>query len=126
MQNSASCATFWAFYCSAVDMTSGQYTYGQQIPYVAKHTVTADLKASWKGYLLNPRWVMKSGRTDGNGSLADWNNWDMSLSKRFMFKKVCSFSITLAAKNLLDARYELVSGYPMPGRSLIAGLELDF
>ena len=111
---------------SAVDRTSGQYTYGQQIPYVAKHTVTADLKASWKGYVLNPRWVMKSGRTDGNGSLADWNNLDMSLSKRFMFKKVCSLSITLAAKNLLDARYELVSGYPMPGRSFIAGLELDF
>ena len=111
---------------SALDRTSGQYTYGQQIPYVAKHTVTADLKASWKGYVLNPRWVMKSGRTDGNGSLADWNNLDMSLSKRFMFKKVCSLSITLAAKNLLDARYELVSGYPMPGRSFIAGLELDF
>ena len=113
-------------YLSAVDKTPDSYSYGQQIPYIAKNTVTADLKAAWKGYTLNPRWIFKTGRTDSIGSLADWNTLDLKIYKRFPFKKSVSLNITLSAKNLLNCRYELVSGYPMPGRSFIGGIEFAF
>ena len=113
-------------YQSAVDRTPDSYSYGQQIPYIAKHTVTASVKASWKGYELNPRWVLKSGRNDATGNLADWNTLDLTLSKTFKLRGPLSLGINIAAKNLLDCRYELVSGYPMPGRSFIGGVEVRF
>ena len=113
-------------YQSAVDVTPDSYSYGQQIAYLAKHTVTADLKAGWKGYVLNPRWVLKSGRSDSYGELANWNTLDISLSKCFEIKKSLSISVCLSAKNLLDNEYELVSGYPMPGRSVMGGIQLGF
>ena len=113
-------------YQSAVDRTPDSYSYGQQIPYIAKHTVTASVKASWKGYELNPRWVLKSGRNDATGNLADWNTLDVTISKTFKLRGPLSLGINIAAKNLLDCRYELVSGYPMPGRSFIGGVEMKF
>ena len=113
-------------YQSAVDRTPDSYSFGQQIPYLAKHTVTADLKASWKGYQLNPRWVLKTGRSDSAGSLADWNTLDVNISKTFTFGKSLSLRVNLSAKNILNCRYELVSGYPMPARSLVGGLGLTF
>ena len=113
-------------YQSAADRTPDSYSYGQQIPYIAKHTVTASVKASWKGYELNPRWVLKSGRNDATGNLADWNTLDLTLSKTFRLRGPLSLGINIAAKNLLDCRYELVSGYPMPGRSFIGGITIAF
>ena len=113
-------------YQSAVDKTPDSYSFGQQIAYIAKHTVTADVKVAWKGYTLNPRWVWKAGRTDSAGSLADWNALDVVLSKRFSILTSMSIEVHLAAKNLLNSGYELVSGYPMPGRSVIGGCSLVF
>ena len=113
-------------YQSAVDVTPDSYSYGQQIAYIAKHTVTADLKAGWKGYVLNPRWVLKSGRSDSYGALANWNTLDVSLSKCFVIRKSLSVSVYLSAKNLFNNDYELVSGYPMPGRSFIGGIQFGF
>ena len=112
-------------YQSAVDITPDSYSYGQQLAYLAKHTVTADLKTSWKGFSLNPRWVLKTGRTDSAGTLADWNTLDLTATKKFSLKK-SSLTLNLTAKNLLNSSYELVSGYPMPPRSLVGGIELGF
>lgn len=111
---------------SAIDRTPDSYSFGQQIPYIAKHTTIADLKAAWRGYTLNPRWILKSGRSDGAGSLADWNTLDISLWKTFIFRSSYSLGINLSAKNLMDTSYELVSSYPMPGRSFIAAIEFRF
>ena len=113
-------------YQSALDRTPDSYTYGQQIAYIARHTFTADMKAEWKGYVLNPRWVWKTGRTDSSGSLADWNTLDLTISKTFSLKGSTSIGLNLTARNLLNCRYELVSGYPMPGRSIMGGISLAF
>ena len=113
-------------YQSAVDVTPDSYSYGQQIAYLAKHTVTADLKAGWKGYVLNPRWILKSGRSDSYGALANWNTLDITLSKCFEIKKSLSLNVYISAMNLFDNEYELVSGYPMPGRRLLGGIQFGF
>ena len=113
-------------YQSTVDKTPDSYTFDQQIAYIARHSVTADASVSWKGYAFNPRFMMKAGRTDSAGSLADWNTLDLNLSKTFSFGRSCNLTVNVAAKNILDSRYELVSGYPMPGRSFIGGIGFTF
>jgi outer membrane cobalamin receptor len=68
---------------------------------------------------------LKTGRTDSAGTLADWNTLDVTAEKEFTLKKA-RLTINLSAKNLLNCSYELVSGYPMPGRSLTGGIEFGF
>ena len=108
---------------SAVDMTPDSYTFGRQIPYVARHSVVLDATVAWNGLEFNPRWSMKAGRTDSAGALADWNTLDLNLDRPFRIRNVGVITVRLAARNILDSHYELVSGYPMPGRSFMAGLE---
>lgn len=111
---------------SAVDKTSDSYTYGQQIPYIAKHTLLLNAIASWKGWTLTPVWQFRSGRTDGSGMLDDWNTLDLTFSKELKLPKTGPLSFKFSVRNLMDCRYEVSSGYPMPGRSFIGGFEYKF
>lgn len=111
---------------SAVDKTPDSYTYGQQIPYIARHIVTMSVNLVWKGWNLNPMWQMRAGRTDGTGELPDWNTLDVTFTKSVNVRNIGSLYLKLSAKNLLDCRYETVSGYPMPGRNFLCGIELKF
>lgn len=115
----------WAFQ-SALDMTTDSHTYGEQIPYIARHTVILDASASWRGWSLIPLWQLRSGRTDGTGDLPDWNTLDVSLSRMFKVGKSGTLVASIMSKNILDKRYEVVSGYPMPGRSIMCGIEFKF
>ena len=109
-----------------MDKTPDSYTYGQQIPYIARHTVVLTGSVQWKGWGLNPVWNMRAGRTDGTGELPDWNTLDVNMSKSFNIADAGSLSIWFSARNLLDCRYETVSGYPMPGRSFMGGIGFKF
>ena len=111
---------------SAVDKTSDSYTYGQQIPYIAKHTLLLNAIASWKGWTLTPVWQFRSGRTDGSGMLDDWNTLDLTFSKELKLPKTGPLSFKFSVRNLMDCRYEVSGGYPMPGRSFIGGFEYKF
>lgn len=111
---------------SAVDKTSDSYTYGQQIPYIAKHTLLLNAVASWKGWALTPVWQFRSGRSDGSGMLDDWNTLDLTFSKELKLPKTGPLSFKFSVRNLMDCRYEVSSGYPMTGRSFIGGVEYRF
>jgi outer membrane cobalamin receptor len=111
---------------SAIDITPDSYTYGQQIPYIARHVVALCGGVSWKGWMLEPTWQMRAGRTDASGELPDWNTMDLTLSKTFNIKNAGRMTLTAAARNIADCRYETVSGYPMPGRNFILGVEFKF
>lgn len=110
----------------AVDITPDAYTYGQQLPFVARHSLVVKGAASWKGWRISPVWQLRSCRSDSAGPLPDWNTLDISFDKSFVLGKAGALSARIALRNVLDERYELVSGYPMPGRSLTAGLEYKF
>jgi outer membrane receptor protein involved in Fe transport len=111
---------------SAVDKTSDSYTYGQQIPYIAKHTLLLNAIASWKGWTLMPVWQFSSGRTDGSGMLDDWNTLDLTFSKELKLPKTGPLTFRFSVRNVTDCRYEVSSGYPMPGRSFLVGVEYKF
>ena len=127
-QNSGWRCTFDAKYTllSATDRTPDSYSFGQQIPYIAKHTVVLNAAASWKGWSLVPVWQLRSGRSDGYGDLDDWNTLDLTLAKDIKLPKTGPLSVKLSVRNMFDNRYEVSSGYPMPGRSIIGGLEYKF
>lgn len=111
---------------SAVDTTPDSSTYGQNVPYSAAHSAVLDARVSWKDLELRPVWMIRAGRSDGYGDLPSWNTLDVNLSKKFTLGKSGVLSVWVAAKNILDCRYELVSGYPMPGRSFLGGVEYLF
>ena len=111
---------------SAIDKTPDSYSYGQQIPYIAKHSLILNAVASWKGWALTPVWQFRSGRTDGSGMLDDWNTLDLSLSKELKLPKTGPLTFRFSVRNVTDCRYEVSSGYPMPGRSFIGGVEYRF
>lgn len=111
---------------SVVDITQDSYSYGSAVPYIAKHTVVLSGLLSWKGWSLSPLWQLRAGRSDGYGELPDWNTLDLSLGKSFSLGKGGMLALKVTARNLFDDRYEVVSGYPMPGRSFMAGVEYKF
>ena len=111
---------------SAVDRTSGSESFGQQIPYIARHIAILRLGLSWKGWKFDPSWQWRGGRTDGYGDLPAWNTLDVEFSKKLFMNKAGSLVLKVAARNLADCRYETVSGYPMPGRNFIGGIEYSF
>ena len=111
---------------SATDITPDSYSYGSAVPYIAKHTVVLSGSFSWKGWGVSPVWQMRSGRSDGYGDLPDWNTLDVNIGKNFALGKAGSIGVKVAVRNIFDCRYEVVSGYPMPGRNLLAGLEYTF
>ena len=113
-------------YQSALDITHDADTYGQQIPYIARHVIVVRGDIAWKGWTFDPVWQMRAGRSDGTGELPDWNTLDLTLARSFSLKKYGNVLLKASARNLLDCRYETVSGYPMPGRNFIAGVEFRF
>ena len=113
-------------YQSAVDVTPDSYSFRQQIPYVARHTVVLNAMAAWRGWTVAPVWQMRAGRTDGYGELPDWNTLDLNMSKAFSLPRTGPVALKLTVKNIFDCRYETVSGYPMPGRSVMGGIEYVF
>ena len=113
---------------NAVDKTPDSYTYGQQIPYVARHSVTADAFCGYMGWRLGMRWNMRAGRSDSSGKMPDWDTLDATISKTFRYGKDRSrgIKVSMIARNLTDTRYELSRGYPMPGRSIMGGITMEF
>lgn len=111
---------------NAIDKTPDSYSYGQQIPYVAKHTVVLTADLEWKGWYLMPVFNLRSGRCDGTGDLPDWNTLDVSAGKDIRLPGAMILGIKLTGRNLLDCRYDIVRDYPMPGCSFLAGLDFRF
>ena len=53
--------------------------------------------------------------------MPSWNTLDLNASKTFRIKKFCELDLTMTARNITDFRYEISSGYPMPGWGLYGG-----
>lgn len=110
-------------YQSALDITPDSYTFGSQIPYIARHTIILNGTIGWKGWELHPLWQLRAGRRDGTGDLPAWNTLDLVISKSISFDRTGSLTLKFASRNIMDCRYETVSGYPMPGRNFLGGIE---
>jgi len=111
---------------AALDKTPDSYTYNQQIPYVARHTVVLAGDIAYAGWKLDAVWNWRGGRFDASGEMPDWNSLDLSLRKSIELCEDSVLTLFVTGKDLLDCRYELVRDYPMPGRSVLGGIEFKF
>ena len=111
---------------SSTDRTPDSYSYGSQVAYTARHSLVTTGNMSWKGWELYAAWNLKSGYCGAAGELTDWNTLDLTVSKEFTIRKAGTFRLSLSSRNITGSRYEIVSGYPMPGRSLLGGIEYKF
>ena len=108
------------------DKTPDSASYGEQIPFVARHSLAVSLNGSFKGLSLDLLWNLRAGRRDSYSEMPDYSTIDITVGKDFRLGKGHSFALKLIARNLTDTRYELSSGYPMPGRALYGCVEYRF
>ncbi len=113
-------------YQSALDKTPDSFTFGEQIPYVARHTASVSADISRGGWTFSGNWNGRMGRNDSSGEMPSWNTLDLSLRKDFSFCNSSSLSVFANVKNMLDCRYEIVRDYPVSGRNFILGIDFKF
>ena len=85
-----------------------------------------DGSVRWRKWALNPLWQLRGGRTDGTGGIPAWNTLDLHLFKSLSFNEFGELNLQFSIRNIFDNRYEVVSGYPMPGRNFIGGVIFKF
>ena len=115
---------------------TARYTYqwardtetGGQIPYIPLHS--ANLRLFWnqggwsvdlQGFLTGERFTSSTNRADFR--VAPWTTWDASLAYAFPKK---GLSLKLQLNNLLNANYEVIRQYPMPGFHVLGTLDYVF
>ena len=111
---------------SALDKTPDSYSFDQQVPYIAKNTLVLAGDIEFAGWRFDALFNWRGGRYDSYGEMPDWNTLDLTLRKDFTLGNIGVLSLNVTVKDLLDCRYELVSGYPMPGRSVLGGFTFKF
>lgn len=121
---------------AGTDFTSGEWKTGADVrysfqnavnvPYLAKHTVVLTADAAFKGWMLDAIWNYRGGRRHSYGEMPDWNTLDIIFSKSVSLRNREEMTFRLICRNIADFRYEFVTGYPMQGRSITAGLGLNF
>ena len=115
---------------------TARYTYqwardtetGGQIPYIPLHSANFRLfwnQGGWsvdlQGFLTGERFTSSTNRADFR--VAPWTTWDASLA--YAFPKN-GLSLKLQLNNLLNANYEVIRQYPMPGFHVLGTLDYVF
>lgn len=94
---------------------------GSQIPYVPLYSASASGRLTWRSWGLAYKWcyyseryTMTSAENAVSGALPSYFMSGLSVEKQFVFNPL-DLSLKLAVNNLLDADYQTVMSYPMPG-----------
>lgn len=106
-------------------------TWGNQIPYIPRHSGGVDFTAKWKDWAFNWNTILTGGRWSRTANIADyyikpWTTTDLSFSKSFAFKDKQVLKATVNCNNLFNQHYQIVQGYPMPGTNLMATIEYSW
>ena len=102
--------------------------YGDQIPYIPKHSASTSLNLNWMNWDLNYSFIYTGERYSARENIRSnfeppWYTHDLSLSKDFTFKKVeCKIAGEL--NNIFNQAYEVIHNYPMPGRNFKISLKV--
>ena len=104
------------------DRTSDSHDFNSQIAYIPRHTLILLGNVRYRGWRIEAVWNLRDGRKDSFGAMPAWNTLDISADKSIMIKNICEMTFSLTAKNITDNRYEISSGYPMPGWGLYGGI----
>jgi outer membrane cobalamin receptor len=117
-------------YQQAQDFTDAKSAwYGGQIAYVPRHSGSAIAAAMWLTWDLNYSFIYVGERYHNSANIREnysppWYTHDLTLGKTFSVKKAAC-KISAEVNNLLNQAYEVISCYPMPGRSYKLVLKVE-
>ncbi len=114
----------------AIDLSNPALsTYKNELPYTPRHSGSAFAGAGWRNWsagwtamLSGKRYVL--GDNHPANQVAGWMTHDLSL-KKIIHRQRHSASIGLFVNNILDARYDVIRYYPMPGRNYSVQLQIQ-
>ncbi|GHA37857.1 ligand-gated channel [Salinimicrobium marinum] len=110
----------------SLDVTSGGNSYGQQIPYIPKHSGSLSMMGSYKNTEFNYSFIYTGERFSQKANilsnyLQPWYTHDLSVSYSLMLFKN-PLKAEMEINNVLDQQYAVIKNFPMPGRSFRFGL----
>lgn len=106
----------------AIDVTDPRDSYFRdQIPYIPRHSGSAVVNASWRGWGLNYSFIYVGERYNQQENIIynytePWYTSDLSVSKDFSAGS-CAMRVLLEVNNLLSQDYDVIANYPMPKRN---------
>ena len=103
--------------------SAGGRTSGTPLPFIARHSLCASADCSIKNWRAAMGWNMRKGRFDAAGRIPDYSTLDLDAVRNVALKGGGTLALKLIARNITDCRYELASGYPMPGRAFYCGID---
>ena len=105
-------------------------TYGNQIPYIPRHSGSLSLQArrepwtfGWDTGLTGGKWSRTANTPDYY--IAPWSLSDATVRRAFSLKG-SELAVTLSLGNVFNTHYEIVQGYPMPGFNTLLSLEFNW
>lgn len=109
-------------YLLARDFTSPLTPYyGHQIAYAPRHAASGTARLVRKSAWLSYSFIYTGERYDQQTNIAanyapPWYTSDLALGHSWPWAS-CQIQVQAEVSNLLDQRYDVVRGYPMPGRA---------
>ena len=110
--------------------------YGNQIPYIPRHSGSVSLAARWRGWAFAWDSTFTGGKWSRTANTPDyyidpWSLSDASVGRSFPLKagkrtKAPELAVSLALNNLFNKHYQIVQGYPMPGFNTLLSLEYNW
>lgn len=117
----------------AIDVTSRADTYYRdQIPYVPRHSGSASLVASWRGWGLDYSFIYTGERWSQQENtvynyVMPWYTHDVSLLRDVTLpREAGALRLQIDLNNMLDQDYDVIINYPMPGRNVRVTLRYSF
>ena len=110
--------------------------YGQQIPYVPRHSATVAADIAWRAWSAEWTTLLTGRRYSSSVNLkeyavAPWSTSDLRVSYRFAAAErplpaLAPLTLRLSLNNVFSETYEIIRGYPMPGVNLLVTAAVDF
>ncbi len=107
----------------AQDFTDSESAYyGDQIPYIPRHSGSAIVGLQYRNWSLNYSFIYTGERYESSANIPEnyalsWYTSDLALSKVFGLRR-SQLRVTIEVNNLFDQQYEVVQCYPMPGTNV--------
>lgn len=117
-------------YQKAQDYTDPTDTfYGNQIPYIPRHSGTVIASVMYKTWTLNYSFIYTGERYSQSDNIIynhvqPWYTHDISIVKSFKINKM-NFKAAAEVNNLLSQDYEVIFNYPMPKRNYRISLVVE-
>lgn len=117
-------------YQQARDSDPASTTYKEQIPYVPLHNITFLASAAYKNFAFNYSYLYTGERYDQSANIAvnyvqPFYTHDLAIHYNAMIQKR-KIKVSAELNNLLNQPYEVITNYPMPGRSYRFSLTYDY